>query len=56
MRNPIFEFKKKTTVLLEAPGGHRKGHPHAAQQEGDWLMKKYMAHVLVLNLYGESIF
>ena len=21
--------------IPEAPGGHRKGHPHAAQQEGD---------------------
>ena len=30
MMNPFFE-----SASLDAPGGHRKGHPHAAKQEGD---------------------
>ena len=31
----VFQVKKIPIVLLEAFGGHRKGHTHAAQQEGD---------------------
>ena len=39
MRNPFFE-SKIPPALLEASGGQRKGHTHAAQQEGDWVYEE----------------